>query len=105
MDKPLDVTSINDAKAKISDIKIFGNGDQWQLLGKASSESGGWMKSSKAMEIEGVGCCVQVTTQQRNPDGSYSVAEAVCFVPGARVDTIRSMDGTVIGRKLSSASE
>ena len=37
-----------------------------------------WMKSTKAMEIEGVGCVVQVTTQQNN-----HVAEAVCFVPNA----------------------
>ncbi|MFQ5589577.1 MAG: hypothetical protein ACE5HE_00300 [Phycisphaerae bacterium] len=42
------------------------------------------MKSTKAMEIPG-GCIVQVTTQQRNPDGSYSVAEALTFVPGVYI--------------------
>jgi len=26
-----------------------------------------------------------VTTQQRNSDGSYAVAEAVCFVPGITI--------------------
>jgi Lon protease-like protein len=35
-----------------------------------SSKSEGWMKPTKAMEI---GCIVQVTTQQRNPDGSYAI--------------------------------
>ena len=94
-DKDLTVTSIADAKAKISDIKAVGNGDQWALLGKASSESQGWMKSSKAMEIPGVGCVVQVTTQQRNPDGSYAVAEAVCFVPDTHL--VSDING---GRKL-----
>ena len=43
------------------------------------------MKSSKAMEVSGVGCVVQVTTQQRNPDGSYAVAEALTFVPGVTI--------------------
>lgn len=32
------------------------------------------------------GCVVQVTTQQRNPDGSYVVAdEALTFVPNVRI--------------------
>ena len=33
----------------------------------------------------GSGCLVQVTTQQRNPDGSYALAEAITFVPGAGI--------------------
>ncbi|MFA5739425.1 MAG: hypothetical protein WC902_11630 [Bacteroidales bacterium] len=56
----------------------------FRLLCKASSESEGWMKSTKACEVPG-GCIVQVTTQQRNPDGSYAVAEALTYVPGARI--------------------
>ena len=47
---------------------------------KASSEAEGWMKSTKAMEIEGVGCVIQVTTQQGN-----NVAEALTFVPNVCV--------------------
>ena len=40
------------------------------------------MKSTKAMNMGyGNGCLVQVTTQQRNPDGSYVIAEALTFVP------------------------
>jgi len=38
------------------------------------------MKSTKVCNVPG-GCIVQVTTQQRNPDGSYAVAEALTFVP------------------------
>lgn len=98
--KTLDVIDFTAAKAAISDIKSFGNGDLWALVSKASSESQGWMKSCKAMEVPGCGVCVQVTTQQRNGDGSYAVAEAVCFVPGARVDTIKDEAGKVIGRTV-----
>ena len=80
--KTLHNTDVNGAKKNVPDITVFGNGDLFKLLSKASSEKEGWMKSTKAMEIPEVGCVVQVTTQQRNPDGSYSVAEAVTFVPG-----------------------
>jgi hypothetical protein len=55
------------------------------------------------MEIEGVGCVVQVTTQQRNPDDSYSLSDAVTFVPNAKIDTMMETDGDnekVVGRKL-----
>lgn len=90
--KSLDVTCISDAKAKVSDIKVVGSGDMFQLLCKASSASQGWMKSAKACEIPDVGCIVQVTTQ----NGS-NVAEAVAFVP--RVGIVSDVNG---GRKLVS---
>lgn len=79
--KSLDVQNIEDAKAKVSDIKVFGDGNTFALLCKASSESQGWMKSTKVCNLPN-GCLVQVSTQQqKNPDGSYSVAEALTFVP------------------------
>ncbi len=84
-EKTLDNTDINGTSKNVPDVKVFGNGDSFQLLCKASSAEQGWMKSCKAMEIRGVGCVVQVTTQQKNPDGSYSVAEALTFVPGVEV--------------------
>ena len=77
------VTSGPDLAAKVSDVEVVG-GDMWRVLCKASSKSQGWMKSSKAMEVPG-GCLVQVTTQQKNPDGSYAVAEALAFVPGVKL--------------------
>lgn len=80
-EKALDVVSIEDAKKKVSDIKVFGDGDTFKLLCKASSESQGFMKSTKVCNVNG-GCIVQVSTQQKNPDGSYAVAEAITFVPG-----------------------
>ncbi len=83
-DKTLHNSDISGARVNVPDIKVVGNGDAWRLLCKASSQEEGWMKSTKAMEVPG-GCLVQVTTQQRNPDGSYVIAEAVCFVPGVTV--------------------
>ena len=59
-EKPLDVTEANELK---NDVKVYGNGDMFQLLCKASSKNECWMKSTKAMEIPDVGCVVQVTTQ------------------------------------------
>jgi len=82
--KTLNNSDVSGARQNVPDIKIVGNGDLFQLLCKASSESEGWMKSTKAMQVWN-GCIVQVTTQQRNPDGSYSLAEALTYVPGVKI--------------------
>lgn len=95
--KTLHNSDVSGAKQNVPDLKVVGNGDSFQLLCKASSQEEGWMKSTKAMNIPGLGCIVQVTTQQRNPDGSYALAEAVCFVPGSGIDTDENG-----GRKLVS---
>ena len=79
MEKTLDNTNVSEAKAQVSDIKVFGNGDLFQLICKASSKEQGWMKSTKAMDT-GNGCVVQVTTQQGN-----QVAEALTFVPTVKI--------------------
>lgn len=89
MAKTLDNTNVDEAKAKVSDIKVFGNGDLFTCICKASSEAQGWMKSTKAMQTP-VGCVVQVTTQQRNHDGTNAVAEALTFVPGVSIQTDES---------------
>mgnify|MGYP006354951821 CR=1 FL=1 len=94
--KDLTVTSIEDAKQKIPDIKVVGNGDLWQLLCKASSKEGGWMKSTKAMQLktasgENAGVILQVSTQQGN-----EVAESICHVPYAFI--VEDENG---GRKLA----
>ena len=97
--KSLGNTDVNGAKKNVTDIKIFGNGDMFKLLCKASSDQEGWMKSTKAMEVE-TGCVVQVTTQQRNPDGSYALAEALTFVPGVEIKEHVENTGIVISREL-----
>lgn len=82
--RPLDNVSPEDAKASTSDVKVVGPADVWKVISKASSASQGWMKSMKGMQVPG-GVLVQVTTQQRNPDGSFVIAEALTFVPQARL--------------------
>jgi hypothetical protein len=84
MEKNLGIENVEQAKAQIEDLKVFGNGDLFKLIAKASSQSQGWMKSTKAMDT-GNGCVVQVTTQQKNPGGWYTIAEALTFVPGVRI--------------------
>ena len=84
MEKTLHNSTVSGARKNVKDIRVVGNGDMFRLLCKASSEAEGWMKSTKAMETLS-GCLVQVTTQQRNPDGSYSLAEALSFVPNVKI--------------------
>ena len=88
--KTLDNVDVADVKTKVSDVKVVGNGDTFQLLCKASSKEQGWMKSCKAMEIRGMGCVVQVTTQQGD-----NIAEALVFIPNVVI--IPDVNG---GRKL-----
>ena len=98
-EKALGNTDANGAKKNVKDIVFWGNGDLFKLISKASSQSEGWMKSTKAMETP-FGVVVQVTTQQRNPDGSYAVAEALTFIPGAKVQEEKD-GGTVVARAIA----
>ncbi len=98
MEKTLVNTDANGASKNVKDIVFWGNGDTFKLISKASSVAEGWMKSTKAMEIEGVGCVVQVTTQQGN-----NVAEALTFVPGVKIQeefSAMEIGAKVISRKL-----
>jgi len=93
MEKTLHNSTVSGARKNVADIVVFGNGDTFKLISKASSKDEGWMKSTKAMQIDGVGCVVQVTTQQ------YSqVAEALTFVPGVKIELIGGDKSN--GRKL-----
>lgn len=97
--KSLHNTTANGATKNVKDIQFWGDGDAFQLICKASSEAEGWMKSTKAM-IAGSGVVVQVTTQQRNPDGSYAVAEALTFVPHCSIHVETDSNGVIISRSL-----
>jgi hypothetical protein len=132
MPKTLVNTDANGTTKNVKDVQFWGNGDTWQLICKAWSENEGWMKSTKAMEIPGVGCIIQTTTQQENSEivgmtpydmldededdeeedededeneiideddedevsvsttknGSYSLTDALVFVPGVKVQKI-----------------
>src|SRR5688572_26675713 len=104
--KTLTNTTASQAKENVKDIKFWGNGDTFKLISKASSENEGWMKSTKAMEIPANGCVVQVTTQQKNIDGTYSIAEAITYVPGVKIleEFNTEQVATVTSRKLVNIS-
>ena len=93
-EKTLNNTTASQAKDNVKDIIFWGNGDTFKLISKASSAKEGWMKSTKAMQIDNVGCVVQVTTQQGD-----NVSEAVTFVPKVKIEETME-DGKVISRKL-----
>lgn len=94
MEKTYQNTDVDSAKKNVPDIVFFGNGDTFELICKASSKNEKWMKSTKAMEIVGVGCVVQVTTQQGD-----NVSEALTFVPNTRL-LREEKDGVVVSRKI-----
>ena len=94
--KTLSNTTASQAKDNVKDIIFWGDGNTFKLINKASSINEGWMKSTKAMEIKGVGCVVQVTTQQGN-----NIADALTFVPNTKIEEYFDVD-LVIGRKLVS---
>jgi len=97
MNKTLHNSTVDGARKNVKDIKVFGDGDTFKLICKASSQAEGWMKSTKAMEIEGVGCVIQVTTQQGD-----NVSEALTFVPNTKIELI---DGDKAnGRKIVAIS-
>jgi len=88
-------TTASEASKNVKDIKFWGDGDTFKLISKASSQSEGWMKSTKAMQIDTVGCVIQVTTQQ-----GQNVSEALTFVPGTEIAEIKNEEGVVTSRKI-----
>ena len=103
VDRPLGASCSNGAKQLMPDHETWGNSDMFQLISKFSSEKAGITKSTKAMQA-GKHVVVQVTTQQRNPDGSYSVAEALTTVENSMIATITTdKEGNnheIIGSKI-----
>lgn len=76
--KTLNITSTD----QVFDVVVCGNPDRWVLICKASSDSEGWMRSTKAMNVIG-GCLIQVSTHT-----SEGVAEALTFVPNTYVSDL-----------------
>ena len=97
--KSLHNTCSNGATKNVKDIVFWGNGDTFQLISKASSEAEGWFKSTKAMKC-GKDVVIQVTTQQKNPDGSYSVAEALTTAHNKKIVETTDQNGNVVSRTI-----
>lgn len=95
MAKTLKNTDADGASKNVKDIVFWGDGDTFKLISKASSQNEGWMKSTKAMQIDRVGCVIQVTTQQGD-----NVAEALSFVPGVKIYEEYTNDGVLLKRMI-----
>ena len=93
--KSLGNTDVNAAKKNVKDIVFFGDGDTFKLISKASSENEGWMKSTKAMQVDGVGCVIQVTTQQGD-----NIAEALTTMLGTKIEETKNSEGIITSRKI-----
>jgi hypothetical protein len=98
MGKTLGNTTASQARENVKDLQTWGNPDMWKLICKAWSEDEDWMKSTKAMEIPGVGCLVQVTTQNEELP-----SESVVFVSGIRIEETKDEEGNVTARQLVKA--
>lgn len=70
------------------DLSTAGDPGRWVLICKAWSETHGWMKSTKAMEIP-TGCLIQVTTEHREDGRCVACAEALVFVPGVLLSDLK----------------
>ena len=101
--KTLHNTTANGARKNVKDIVFWGDGDLFRLISKASSESEGWMKSTKAMQV-GNKVVVQVTTQQRNIDSTYSIAEALTTLEDSFIVEHFDENGVIAGRTIESTS-
>ncbi len=98
-ERPLGASCSNKAKKLMPDYKIWGDSDVFKLISKFSSEKAGIMKSTKAMQC-GDSVVVQVTTQQRNPDGTYAIAEALTTVDNAYIYEDMDDNGIVFKRQI-----
>lgn len=97
-EKTLSNQTGSEAQKNVRDLITFGDPDTFLLIAKASSKSEGWMKSTKAMNVGGLGVLVQVTTQQ-----DQNVAEALEFIPNAVVVEHRDMEtNELVGRSIVS---
>jgi hypothetical protein len=76
-------------------LQVIGEPDRLKLLFKAGAAT--WVRSTKAMEV-GRGCVVQVSTKFLTAAGDWNVAEAVTYVPDAKI-----AEGAAGGRFLASS--
>lgn len=80
--KQLDITCTKTARANIGDLKTWGDSDLFKLLAKASSDEGGWMKTTKAMALP-TGVLIQTETQQRCGDETTTMAVPAAMAEAA----------------------
>jgi len=98
MIKSLDRPSTVDV-VPVESVTTFGNINTWQLITEVTSTS--CTKTTKAMELKGIGCVVSVSTEIRNVDGQViACSESTTFVPKTRIEVITDKSKTVIARNI-----
>lgn len=83
--RSLGITSTYQAIREIPDLKRDGNPNLYRMLGKASSEKQGFMRTTKAFEIEGCGVFVLCCTNQAGGNGGRAVSETSEYIPGVKL--------------------
>lgn len=76
-----------ETKTTTPDLEVFGNPDIFRLIAKASSETEGWMRSTKAMHIPHIGVVLHVSQLDNG-----QISDALEFIPGAGL--VEREDGT-----------
>ena len=97
--KDLAISPDRPVETHVTDLVSFGDIHAWKLICKASSQSQGWMKTTKAMDMQG-NVLIQTETQQRNADGTYSLSQSLAVVPGVRIEDQHDEAGKLVGRTL-----
>lgn len=93
MSKTRTLDSTNSAQAKASGTSVFGNPDMWVCIAKAWNKQEEWMKSTKVLEVRGVGVFLQTITSEGN-----QISESVCFAPWVCLNQARTELVTLSGK-------
>ncbi len=61
-------------------IEVVGDKDAWKVVQHVLFKKKGYVQTTAAMVFPH-GHLVRTNTRQLNPDGTFSLSEALCFVP------------------------
>jgi hypothetical protein len=87
-EKTLSNSANSTVKDNVPDVVLMGvKSNNWRLMCKAFSKNEGWMKSTKGLNLSTNQVLVQTTTQQKNSDGSYSIADTLICVNGNLIES------------------
>jgi len=112
---------------KVKYLQTWGDPDTFKLISTTSNLAEGWLRNTRAMEIEGLGCMIKTSSHQKNgytkrfltieelaakyPDplerkcyeeineANYVIAEALSFVPNTTI-LVTYKDDEIIGRSI-----